>query len=651
MPTSSPAVPRYISYPIRSLFTITEAEEQSQSSNRSSAHYTDCESTSDDDSTVFESESEDHTSSARDSLTPIVYDATPPTSAEDLITDKLNYLSFIKLEGVVAQKRRFGDKVKLINHLPRRAAPIPSPTIVDKSLPLPPPFATQDLHYWKSIAESSHKRCEQLEKTIESQQASTERLVSVYENTVLRLREKLLAASSSFQAILKERDELREQLEGAGVSGGHVEVKRISSDCHSAIETPSHSPGGSILPVSVRTEGQLALTHPGINICRHKQENEALAAECLSLQKLNARLSRRLQSLDPATHQIPSSQTEELRARLTDALSSKKSLQEELNHSRRLFVNSQRRIKYLMEATYHHLEADQELSPPPKPPTSTPISPNPAVVQTVKSLNDYIGQSSSKLVGSLERNPVDAFVGQERARRVLGDRLTGMLERRKSRLLKEENAQLLRVVMDVFLVHWTSSIINGCYPRPKKLFDELQGSSGAISVSGSSSSVDSKLAFSEDGIFALISSIRSDRSPVDLHIWLRDIYSDFALIMSTLGLQIKQKHAQTLISVLQTIIDKSYELRCALAQREQCGYLETIAITSDTEFSSSCMSDIYRNSKCDAINDTSRVLGTCSMGLQQCPPVAMGQTKAAFTPYYAGKVVLKPGVALRSAFK
>ncbi|PPQ65652.1 hypothetical protein CVT24_011806 [Panaeolus cyanescens] len=631
------SVPRHITYPIRSLFTITEAEERSICSSTSSAHYTDCES-DEDDSTVFESESEDYGQPIASSLmhnirTSVASETSEEIHQADLLADKLNYLSFVKLEGVVAQRKRFGDEVKLINPLPRRSAPKPStPTFTDKALPPPPPISSsnpQDLHYWKVVAETSQRRCEQLEKTIESHTVKTKNLVSEYERKVLQLKEQLLAASSSFQAILKERDELREQLRGAGTSGGHVEIKPGGSV--SMIENPLHCLDDNILPVNAST-----------------------------LKTHNAHLSHQLQHNQSPFTQASKSENEELKARLVDALASRNNLQEELNHSRQLFVNSQRRIQYLTEATYHRidLEADRELPTPPKPQPQTeiPSPPNPAAVQAVRALNDYIGQSSSNVAGWLEQTPVDAFVGQERAKRVLGDRLTGMLERRKSRLLKGENSLLLRVVLDVFLVHWSSSIINGCYPRPKKLYDHLQATAGSIPTSGSSSSIDSKLAFSDDGIFALIASIRSDHSPVDLNTWLHDIYADFSLIMSTIGLRFKPKHASSLISVLQTIIDKSYELRFALAEREKCGYLETITISPDTEFLSSCMSDIYRSSKVDSMLENSIpqgsiVLGTCSIGLQQCPPVLRGQLKGSRTSFYAGKVIMKPGVALRSSMK
>ncbi|PPQ65651.1 hypothetical protein CVT24_011805 [Panaeolus cyanescens] len=253
-------------------------------------------------------------------------------------------------------------------------------------------------------------------------------------------------------------------------------------------------------------------------------------------------------------------------------------------------------------------------------------SPAAEVVTAVKTLNDEILQVSSILVEQMERDPLDTTAGRTRAQKVLGPQLTEILESRKHQRLMGNNVLLLQVVLEVFIVHWCSSIIDAFYPATKTFSDLLI----EVSQKPPTSPFMTRTSPTCGKYLSVVQSHRTDASPVNFPEWVKDIIADLNLVLSVGGQRIPSHYQVVLSTKFTALVKSAYELRTALAEHDICGYLEIVTVSPPLPFQHKWMIEAHSDTRNVVSNPPAGhadvVLGTCGIGLQQCLPPAAAST-------------------------
>ena len=94
------------------------------------------------------------------------------------------------------------------------------------------------------------------------------------------------------------------------------------------------------------------------------------------------------------------------------------------------------------------------------------------VVGAMRTLNEEIYQTCVQFVKGLERTAVFSTKQKPQVQKVLGDHLTAMLGDH-ARETSSYNMLLMQTVLEVFMTHWCSSIIEAFYPQQESFVDLL----------------------------------------------------------------------------------------------------------------------------------------------------------------------------------
>ncbi|KAF8808976.1 hypothetical protein BYT27DRAFT_7095010 [Phlegmacium glaucopus] len=210
-----------------------------------------------------------------------------------------------------------------------------------------------------------------------------------------------------------------------------------------------------------------------------KAENKRLTNENQSQERSISQLKI---SLDEIKHAQDTSSTQ-IKTQLKVATTSlanltkeKKGWQDKLDSMRHKLSVAERHIRCLDHLTRHKLESRQEAAyGQPKRRgvlgvTSAPASAD--VIGAMSALNEEIYQACVQLVEGLERTTTHSNKHKPRAQKVLGEYLTTMLEDQATKKLGY-NMLLMQAVLEVFMVHWCSSIIEAFYPNQESFADLL----------------------------------------------------------------------------------------------------------------------------------------------------------------------------------
>ena len=154
----------------------------------------------------------------------------------------------------------------------------------------------------------------------------------------------------------------------------------------------------------------------------------------------------------------------------------KKAWQDKLDSMQHKVNEAERRVRCLDHLTRQKLESRQEAAyGQPKRRglfTSTPASPD--VIGAMSALNEEIYQTCVQFVEGLERTTVySSKQHKSQVRNVLGDHLTAMMEDQAKQTTSSYNMLLMQAVLEVFMVHWCSSIIEAFYPTQESFADLL----------------------------------------------------------------------------------------------------------------------------------------------------------------------------------
>ena len=162
---------------------------------------------------------------------------------------------------------------------------------------------------------------------------------------------------------------------------------------------------------------------------------------------------------------------------LTALNKEKKGWQDKLDSMQHKLSAAERQVRCLDHLTRHKLESRQEAGygQPKRRGQSSSIPASTDVIGAMRALNEEIYQTCVQLVEGLERTALFSTSQKPQVRKVLGDYLTAMLEDQAKKKANSGgyNMLLMQTVLEVFMTHWCSSIIEAFYPQQESFADLL----------------------------------------------------------------------------------------------------------------------------------------------------------------------------------
>ena len=194
-----------------------------------------------------------------------------------------------------------------------------------------------------------------------------------------------------------------------------------------------------------------------------KQDNSVLVGQADQLTRRN----------DDMSSELKRAQTD-----LRKLTAEKRGWQEQLDTMHHKVVRAERQIRCLDHLTRAKLEARaEEVHGAPKR-TKLALAhtrSSEEVISAVKDLNEEILQAASLLIENLDRTRFYGSITEpsNKAEKVVGIHATEMLKAQSETSAHGFRQLLMLVVMEVFLVHWCSAIIEGFYPKRPSFADLL----------------------------------------------------------------------------------------------------------------------------------------------------------------------------------
>ena len=211
-------------------------------------------------------------------------------------------------------------------------------------------------------------------------------------------------------------------------------------------------------------------------------ENNRLTIENQSQQRSISHLKI---ALDEAKHEQQQNNNS-LNNQLRDTTSSldllneeKKGWQDKLDSMQHKLNAAERQVRCLDHLTRRKFELRREASQSqPKrrallSASSSIIPASTVVVDAMRVLNEEIYQTCVQFVEGLERTDVSSTKQTPQVHKVLGDHLTAMMEDHAKKVTSGYNMLLMQTVLEVFMTHWCSSIIEAFYPHQESFTDLL----------------------------------------------------------------------------------------------------------------------------------------------------------------------------------
>ncbi|KAF4614786.1 hypothetical protein D9613_002543 [Agrocybe pediades] len=257
------------------------------------------------------------------------------------------------------------------------------------------------------------------------------------------------------------------------------------------------------------------------------------------------------------------------------------------------------------------------------------------VIRLVISLNREIMQSANlaaENLGCIKIRHFDASAHVRRSTDVLGNKFTTLLQKHAT-LYSDFRPFLVQVLLELFMVHWCTQIIEGWYPKQKCFADVLLEFS---QTTNSSIGPDARV---DHGKIKILQTSVS----IDYPGWVSDILKDLNQILSVGGVWID---TSLLKSKFLTLVKLAYEVRTALAEKDLCGGLELLIVGSGMPFQHKWMNERHSLDRAISVSTMKMdpVVGTCRVGLRR-----VGKTPPISTSISANEnvdVVLKPAVIL-----
>jgi hypothetical protein len=202
-------------------------------------------------------------------------------------------------------------------------------------------------------------------------------------------------------------------------------------------------------------------------------ENKHLTRENQSQQRSISHLKIALDERDNSLIQI-NNQFRVATSSLTLLINEKKEWQDKFDSMQHRLNVAERQVRCLDHLTRRKLESRQEAGYG-EPKRRGPFASNPAstdVIEAMRALNEEIYQTCVQFAENLERPAV--FLTKKKPQvQVLGDHLTAMMEEQGEKATSDYNLLLMQTVLEVFMTHWCSSIIEAFYPQQESFADLL----------------------------------------------------------------------------------------------------------------------------------------------------------------------------------
>ena len=211
---------------------------------------------------------------------------------------------------------------------------------------------------------------------------------------------------------------------------------------------------------------------------RLTSENKRLTSENQSQQRSISQLKVVLESKRDQEDSLTQmkNQLRDANSSLTLLNKEKKGWQDKLDSMRDKVSAAERQVRCLDHLTRHKFESRQEAGyGQPKRRgllTSTPASTD--IIGAMRAMNEEIYQTCVLLADSLEATAIFSTSQKPQVQKVLGDHLTSMMEdQAKKTTSGGYNTLLMQTVLEVFMTHWCSSIIEAFYPQQESFADLL----------------------------------------------------------------------------------------------------------------------------------------------------------------------------------
>lgn len=194
-----------------------------------------------------------------------------------------------------------------------------------------------------------------------------------------------------------------------------------------------------------------------------KQENSVLVGQADRLTRHN----------DDTSSELTLAQAE-----LRKLKAEKRGWQEQLDTMHHKVVRAERQIRCLDHLTRAKLEGREEAvygAPKRTKLALTQIRSSEEVINAITDLNEEILQAANLLIENLDRTRFYGPITESsnKAEKVVGTHVTEMLKAQSGSSTSGFRQLLMLVVMEVFLVHWCSAIIEGFYPKRPSFADLL----------------------------------------------------------------------------------------------------------------------------------------------------------------------------------
>ena len=260
-----------------------------------------------------------------------------------------------------------------------------------------------------------------------------------------------VATSLKQQALQTQLDKALAELRGV-----EVENKRLTS------ENQSQQSSISQLKITVDEQNKSLI-----------QINNQLHVAISSLTLLNKEKTEWQDKLDSMQHKLNAA---ERQVRCLDHLNKEKTeWQDKLDLMQHKLNAAERQVRCLDHLTRQKVELRQGAGygQPRRRGLFASIPASTDVIGGMRTLNEEIYQTCVQFAEGLERTAVFSTERKPQVQKVLGDHLTAMVEDHAKKATSGYNLLLMQTVMEVFMTHWCSSIIEAFYPKLESFSDLL----------------------------------------------------------------------------------------------------------------------------------------------------------------------------------
>lgn len=263
-------------------------------------------------------------------------------------------------------------------------------------------------------------------------------------------------------------------------------------------------------------------------------------------------------------------------------------------------------------------------------------------------LNEEILQLANIFVENLQRVAVPCtYDDLQRAKFVLGDGVTVMMEEQANSEQQGFRFLLMQVALEVFMTFWCSSIIDGLYPQQRSFSDLLLELSTQSVGNSMRNTMDREPLIHCGKPIQVIHTNDKSVMASKFSEWVDEIVSDLGQILLVGGLKIRPQRFQVFVDKFVGLVKMAYNMRAALAERDICGWLELCVVAPDTPFQAKWMDEAHDSQTPVFQLEREPIAGTCALGLQR-QSSAQRQSQSNDIEHSALNIVMKPKVVVLS---